>query len=145
MPVPHGGAPPHPALRPVGTEWAPGLIAEWQGGVVPPPEQRPPPDPRTVPPRPFSPSEIHHWRDAVVDAGTRARRGGNARFAADEFATSASLYGDGARAAAAGADDAHLAHLFYTNRAAAHLPLQNFALALADAQRALDLRPLHVP
>ena len=86
----------------------------------------------------------HAEDDTLPTEGQRLRWTGNARFAENNFAQSAGRYTQGVKEAELSEKDAHLKHIFYTNRASALLPLKNYSLALSDAQKAIDHRPAHV-
>ncbi|KAJ9471024.1 cAMP-dependent protein kinase regulatory subunit [Diplonema papillatum] len=102
-------------------------------------------------------SGIAAWRDGVtggvkrtVDSGCsfgpfsegmRLRGEGNTCYASGGFASSARKFADGVKEAQVSAKDAHLQHIFLTNRASANLSLGNYALAMTDAQKAIELRP----
>ncbi|TKY55413.1 Hsp70-Hsp90 organizing protein 1 [Spatholobus suberectus] len=63
-----------------------------------------------------------------------AKAKGNAAFSAGDFAAAVRHFSDAIAVAPSN-------HVLYSNRSAAHASLQNYAEALADAQKTVDLKP----
>ena len=89
-------------------------------------------------------AQMHSNAETLPTEGMKLRWTGNKRFADDNFACSVLSYSAGVKEAQQSEVDIHLRHIFYTNRASANLPLGNFALALSDANKALEYRPGYV-